>query len=637
MRGDDIMVNQQPVQVPEGTVHAVATTATSSSNWLPYGRYLKINERLFEDAGLVVVQYVPSHEKKSLSEQSPKDGFILGGRTLLLSKFTYKIGQKPSKAYTLHLKLVGDSSEPTLGTNFSIISTKEHRKEVFFPLVVQNREGHHIGFYIYPRISGTAADTYRDLKTIRFNRFVTAVCMLGSSLVGIDQRDNELSLIKHGLDTVLFIDQCITAVEYREGICPYEEALFMEFGHVLSMASHLAADSGEKTFLVHLPGFDYLLFAADLVTAGQMTLGAFEQLSHIIIERSAVYKKKLNEIFQESPLSRSTTLLMQSPFENIFGSYNEYFEDAGSVYDRILACLDVELSKSDDIKDNQRNLVEYCLEKLISNAKNSDHQVVWQDILSTRDPAKRPSTMEDLLRLANAMMLANGSRGQAQDKTCSILPITEKQIQVAYDEELDIPGMNARHPAEKDVHYSSFFHITHVDSMTTYRSPSDALELSCTGTKDATKRGLPFYFNRYGGASDIRTLIREKDVLGVAHRNVGNTGEALSLESVLNSNLAAANHLRFTPESRPSKPLIFSGSNTSSLMSGGSQTPENSPSTSSGASNFGVCEEQFLGPSHSAIKRSKSLSDMAFAAVSGFSPKTLVSTPACLRRTIKPN
>lgn len=525
MHGGDIVVDQQPLRVQESGV-------ATSGDWLSYGAHLKINKFLFE-RGLVVIKYVPPYEKTSLLEQEPDKGFILGGRTLVCSDLTKLKAANYKKSHALYLKLVGNDSILTPGADVPVIVNKRRREEVFFPLYVRDHNAQSVGFYIYPRISGKATHT-DEQRPVRFNHFVTAVCMLGSSLVGIDQRENELSLIKHGLDTALFTDQRITAVEYREELCSYEKAVFVEFEHLLSMARHLSEDSGGKTFLVHMPGFDYLLFAADLVAAGQMTLGAFEQLSHIIIERSAVYKQKLESIFQKNPLSRSTDLLIQSPFENIFGSYDEYFESVTSVYDKIRACLNCDFPELGNIKDNQRDLVEKCLEKLVGNTKNSSHRAVWADVLSALDSTKRPCTMEELLRLANAVMVAYASRGYRADQTCSILPITEKQIQVAH-EELPILRMNDKHTRDGDGYYSDTCYVAYVDTMITYKCSDDALEVSNAAVKkDATKRGLPFYFNRRG--SEMTKLIEESNILSLAHQNIGSTLSAVSLESVLQSN-----------------------------------------------------------------------------------------------------
>jgi hypothetical protein len=105
----------------------------------------------------------------------------------------------------------------------------------------------------------------------------------------------------------------------------------------------------------------------------------------------------------------------------------------------------------DQQKANEKHFVHFCLEKLKSNDFLPEHREVWEDFITIRKD--KVNSLEDLFNLANAIMIAIASSNESQIekptnyRTCSLLPLSEKQIPLSYDQ-----YTNAEDQAQKRVH-----------------------------------------------------------------------------------------------------------------------------------------------------------------------------------------
>jgi len=122
-----------------------------------------------------------------------------------------------------------------------------------------------------------------------------------------------------------------------------------------------------------------------------------------------------------------------------------------------------------------------------------------------------------LLKCGNAVMLGLVSRNSDDYGTCSLLPLSEKQIQLEYE----VYYKQLKHTSESSNQYSKIFNITMLDPLIAY-SPT----MMSLPTKD-----LAFYFNQCTGT--LSDIITNKCVLSYACKNVGLFANKKELEGNL--------------------------------------------------------------------------------------------------------
>ena len=166
----------------------------------------------------------------------------------------------------------------------------------------------------------------------------------------------------------------------------------------------------------------------------------------------------------------------------------------------ILAQLQVSnLDVTADITESapEIRLVNRCLSLLKTNTVNPGHCKVWQDFIAS-DP-NEPASIEDLFKMANAVMIGAASNDKQDYETCSLLPLSEKQIQVQYEACRDKLKTSSSSP-----HYPAVLNLTTFEPVITY-SP--------------TTNGLLFYFAYC--LQSLSTLITDKKIAYHAARNIG--------------------------------------------------------------------------------------------------------------------
>jgi hypothetical protein len=179
----------------------------------------------------------------------------------------------------------------------------------------------------------------------------------------------------------------------------------------------------------------------------------------------------------------------------------------------ILSALGIEPNNElDELNPEQEKvqeelLVQHCLRKLQDNNFNLRHKQVWNDFIKFSD--KEINTLDDLFRTANAIVVLLSCQGEENYKVCSILPFSEKQIQVSYS--AFYGKSNGKYPV--------IVNITTIEPVLSY---------------DHNRQGLLFY---YGSCPDsLSRLITEGDILTAAHENIARTvenKESIDIEQVL--------------------------------------------------------------------------------------------------------
>ena len=479
------------------------------STWNTY-KDLEINSELFE-RGIVVIR---AASLLPPSESSKTDGtyFSMGSRTL---SFSEKDTPSLRKARNL-LQQLETFCGTKPGNKQAVLFNEKRREEVFLPFSFQVNEIE-TGFYLYPWLSAGS----KNLSFTGFKKFVSASCFLGSSLKGIDQNDCVLDLIKH--NTRFHLEQKITHIDVNSSFSAYETAFFSEFEKLTLLMKKLSKKEETEEEKVqlhqHLPYLDYMLFGVALFIRGRITLHALNAFLDAILKRKNQYIFNLGKACQ----AQGIILTIGSPFENLFNAFPTSSENNGYAT-FVLTTLGLSSKEIDpttiqpaDIEINEQDLVDRCLNLLKTNTHHPAQRLAWERFTNFQEkseedsiPEKKMEPLEKLFKLANTIMIALAAEGQEPYKTCSLLPLSEKQIQANYDKINKII-----------LSYPAVFNITTVEPIIAHEA------------YDPGNKGLLFYFKSTEG---INKLITKKGILHAAHRNVSHFADGrlpISLDGVL--------------------------------------------------------------------------------------------------------
>ena len=467
---------------------------------------LFVYEPLFSKGMVVLLpQVADSKHYADIAKKISENEFMLNKRELLLFN-QYASDSNPKQPDSRGLRRVTQlkamfnsflfPSEMNVTNLNTIIFNKNRREEIFLPFVFSKdsqSSSDKIGRYIYPwlsskiKISGFSG----------FDQFVTAGCLFGANLKGVDQNDNRLPLIKH--DTPFFDGQKIVDIDYtvRE-LAPYEDMLLIELEQFAHIINGLASKDKKKQLIYHMPYIDYILFGVELFVHQRMTESALTSLIQCILAKKQEYSEKIKNIFSKFDIA----VLIESPFDNLFSlSTNESDINVEFILNTLFPgslnnVRNEELFLSDEQqRDIERELVTAWLQKLCDNDINMKQRDIWRDF--SQCPSKEPIvTIEALFQRANMLPLALASKDNEALKTCSFLPLSEKQTQVAYSQLL-------RELTKINPSYSDMVNLTVMDFV-----------VACT----LAAKGYLFYMQKC--PRTISRLIREKNLLTIASRNI---------------------------------------------------------------------------------------------------------------------
>jgi hypothetical protein len=498
-------------------------------NWVSCGQGFKHNVALFKK-GIIVVK--PEKSGFSLRLPSEETQFSLGTRELVFTETTHAGNAKSKKDLLFNQLQNFCRSANGAQTEYTTLEffNRKRRDEKFSSLVIDEQ----VGFYLYPWLS--TSSNIRELAFSGFKKYVTAGCIYGAAIEGRDQNGFSIGLIKH--DIQFFEKQKIVRIDAEERFSSYEEMLFGELAESVKLMKQLSVKTkGHSVELYyHLPYYDYVLYGVELFIRGRITLPALDSFFNAIFSRKLEHENKIRDIFRASEIA----VKIESPFENLFGilpatgkssSYVKFI--LGKLY---LPCKELKLNENEE-KRREQEIVKRCLEFLKTNTYNLEHRQIWEDFLAvTGDIA----TIEELFKIANPVMIACAAKGTGNGETCSLLPVSEKQIQLGYAD-LSKKLQNREYPA--------VFNLTTIDPVIAYdnenvntvydRNNNDAYNSkssstdsqSSTSSSESTisnntdtdysskNTGLLFYFTPKKDFK-LANLLCNRAMLNTAHANI---------------------------------------------------------------------------------------------------------------------
>lgn len=459
--------------------------------------------------------------QKPLSRQSRAEQ---KASLMLLSKLVNFANTKHREMPTITTSTSSTSPQPVqklteMRIGETVLFNPKRKAEVFLPLsITHGSEGPH-GIYANIWPSTNAGRNHIDFHG--FTQFVTAGCLFGASLFGIDNKGYKQALIKHDLEFHSESQQFVAIQYLPNKLHPYEAMTFFQLKIMASSINSLATVGTRPRVFYHLPYYDYMLFGMELFIRKRITFEALSDLFDAILQRANIHSIKIQKISKKYDVD----ILIESPFKNIFGNLSAYDEEnilallidrhvplpekesieyerliketrATLILEKMSICTTAEVSAL--VIANEADLVALCLQKLATNEYDIEHRQVWTDFLRVLDPTvDRVETLEDLFKLANTIIVGIATKESAAYSTCSFLSLAEKQIQVEYakvSKKLNASGVTT---------YSPTINLTTLDPILSY---------------DNTSKANAFYFNET--ARGLSRLIKKTDVLDRASRNI---------------------------------------------------------------------------------------------------------------------
>jgi hypothetical protein len=377
-----------------------------------------------------------------------------------------------SPAKTTVAELIKEYSADDAANNLVVFNPKR-REEVFLPFTIKGSEHGKFGLHMYPWLSKSEG----AFNFTGFKNFATALCMFGSSLKGVDQGGGSFPLIKH--DIHLFNGQQITNIALQQPN-PYEEAQLEDLERLTHLIRNLSPSTTTPKLYCHFPHYDYILFCLELFSANKMTEKALEKAAKTILKKTEGYVKRIESVCKKQNIEAITS----SPFDNIFGKANSY-DEIEQIFDKLSE------TENEEQDLNEAHLVQNCLKLLTTNHFKESHRQVWQDFIAVIGE-KNITSLESLFKVGNAVMVAIAAYGQQAYETCSLLGLSEKQIQISYTE----LSKKSKHP------YPAVVNLTYLDP--------------CLGYNLAANKGNLFYFDE---SRTLTSQILSHGILKSARKN----------------------------------------------------------------------------------------------------------------------
>lgn len=385
--------------------------------------------------------------------------------------------------------------------------------EVFFALPVgQGTEAS--GSYVYPWRSSTSdAEPVSPAVFAGCKQFVSASCLFGASLSGEDANGYAIPLIKHDIEFAS--GQQIGAIRVHSDNLYYKNLMQEDLKQTLKIIQHYEAPStaGKPTqLLMHVPYLDYILFGVRLYLRNQMTLEALKSLAKVVLDE----KKAYQAIIQSQCDAAGIAVKIVSPFEGLIEGIDMSLAPevvADQILDRLGLC---DFTPSEDITVQNQDefaFTNFALHQLGSKCflpetdtktgkvkkiggreptpiednkfkrntafdptREGPEWQVWHDLtniaLNTWQSGKKFG-VEELLHLGNAAVVAFAAQSQSPGGVCSLLPVSEKQIQLGYQSRV---RQALDHGIETRLVYPSIINITVMDSVLVFEPGSFRLE-----------------------------------------------------------------------------------------------------------------------------------------------------------------
>jgi hypothetical protein len=436
--------------------------------WLSFGD-LFINKFFFE-RGIVIVSTTRVNDEKINESGS----FIINSREFIFftPEIEHKKGSLPDARSLKKIRntlsilssfaLENRRCIQAIYENDIVLFNKRRREEIFLPVTFSHAD-EPIGLYIYP----WTTKPIQQKTFLGFNQFVTAGCLFGASMRAITQDGDDLALIDHHIQ--IRPGQKIQRIQYDAMTGnPFELTLLNEFEKTCLLINAFSKSSETNRLTYHLPAYDYILFGIKLLIQKKMTFDALDQFIQAVLVKQCEYQDKIGTISKKYGIETQFV----SPFNNLLLPPNTH-NPTLSILNQL--SLNIEDLDSKEVDCIEQNFVQRCLALLQTNVINDIQRNIWQDFIAISDHDL--NDIESLFKIANALMIAEVSYGGRDHEICSLLPLSEKQIQIGYDEYCKKYKQNF--PAQASP-YPHVLNITLFEPIITY-SP--------------TTNGLLFYFS----------------------------------------------------------------------------------------------------------------------------------------------
>lgn len=288
----------------------------------------------------------------------------------------------------------------------------------------------------------------------------------------------------------------------------------------------MSNDRSNKELYYHLPDYDYILYGIKLFIRGNMSLHALDEFIQYVFLKSMEYRNKIISLCGV----HSIRVIIQSPFDNVFG-----LSGKGRTTEAILQTLNLSENESrySTMTSQQKDRCEFeltclILKRLQENNYDHLHRKLWSSILSVlcTDNHSGLNTIEQLFQMANALMISVASTGNKKNQTCSLLPLTEKQIQVSYSQ---ISEQFSKRDGDQN-ELPVAFNITFLDQAIGYSPNSN---------------GSLFYFDTC--KESLSELLRHKHIMQEAYKNLCLFANPASVKSSIELNPVALSSVLSQP------------------------------------------------------------------------------------------
>lgn len=202
-----------------------------------------------------------------------------------------------------------------------------------------------------------------------------------------------------------------------------------------------------KNFKVicHLPYIDYILFGVRLYVEGIMTKNALGAFCIAVLRKKEELNRRLLKTF---PKELGIELIIANPVDNLFDTNTlmaifkaknpaRHADMSTFILEQLQLATDENAFKNlsdEEASQKQAEIVQRCLHLLMTNQYNETQAIVWRDFAKAAEKMNdSPTTLEELLKIGNAVMIGIGCYGMEANQACSLQPGSKRPTQTNYD------------------------------------------------------------------------------------------------------------------------------------------------------------------------------------------------------------
>ncbi|MHA7840810.1 MAG: hypothetical protein ACX932_02985 [Gammaproteobacteria bacterium] len=303
----------------------------------------------------------------------------------------------------------------------------------------------------------------------QLEHFVTAMCLFGHSLQGVDESNNCHPLVNpkyvfpEGITIQEITDTTITNHHSEFQVHPYEETMYQFLEKAFIFARNHGADGVH--FHVHLPYTDYLLKIAKLFIKKIVTQNVFTQFLYLLTERTIIHIDKIQKLAREQGIN----VTIVSPLDALISEEKEEIIDlfrrvqgkdihtpfqameiegleieklgektskiAVTILSKFGISIDNISKKNYDSEAYENKVAEFCCDSL--KKSSIENRLLWASL----SPELTTSGINGLLDASNAAMIGGVTykfpcKNSNIINVCALHTMEEKPIQQSYQKRL---------------------------------------------------------------------------------------------------------------------------------------------------------------------------------------------------------